>query len=74
MKRLAVIAFLLLVALGTRLDAGPLPAPMSPVARHKTSNFSHYVRGAGQKLPTAAGLESRDRHRTIRLTHAVRGK
>jgi hypothetical protein len=74
MKRLAVTAFLLLAALGTRVDAGPLPKPISPVERHKTSNFTHYVRGAGQKLPAAIGLESRDRYRTVRQTHAVRGK
>ena len=74
MKRLTVIAFLLLAGLGSRLDAGPLPKPMSRVAGHTTANFSHYVRGAGQKLPAASGLESRDRHRTLQQSHAVRGK
>jgi hypothetical protein len=74
MKRLAVTAFLVVAGLGTVVDAGPLPAPVSPFARHKSSNFTYYVRGAGRRLPTAIGLESRDRYRAIRPTHAVRGK
>jgi len=73
MKRLASVAFLLLVALGAQAHAGPLPKPTSLVDRHKASNVTHYVR-ADQKLPRAVGLESRDRHRTVRQTHYVRGK
>jgi hypothetical protein len=74
MKRLAVTAFLLLAGLGARVDAGSLPQPMSLVQRHKTSNVSHFVAGATQKLPGAASLVSRERDRTARLSHAVRGK
>jgi hypothetical protein len=74
MKRLTSTAFLLLAALGARVDAKSLPQAISQVQRHQSSNVSHYVRGAGQKLPLAIGLESRDRHRTVRQTHAVRGK
>jgi hypothetical protein len=73
-RRLAVTAFVLLAALGTRVDAGPLPKPTSFVERHQSSHVTHYVRGARQKLPVAIGLESSDRHRTVRHTHAVRGK
>ena len=74
MKRLTVTAFLLLAALGARVDAGSLPQPISLVARPSSGNVSHYVRGAGQKLPLAIGVESRDRHRTVRQTHAVRSR
>jgi hypothetical protein len=73
MKRLTVTAFLLLAGLGARVEAGPLPKPMSAIARHRSASVTHYVRGAGQRLPAAIGLESRDRHRDLRPTHAVRG-
>ena len=55
------------------VEAGPLPKPISPVERHRTANFTHYVRGAGQ---TAAGGDSAwspaTGTATIRQTHAVR--
>ena len=72
MRRLAIPAFLLVVALGAQADAGELPNPASLVDRHKSSNFTHAVR-ADQALPDAAGLDSGDRHREVHETHAVRG-
>ena len=69
MRRLAIPAFLLVVALGAQADAGELPNPASLVDRHKSSNFTHAVR-ADQALPEAASLVGR--HTTSNFTHAVR--
>ena len=74
MKRLALTAFVLLAGLGTRVDAGSLPKPASSLARQKPASLTHSVRSPEQKLPPANRLESRDRHRDQRPTHAVRGK
>ena len=74
MKRLTVTAFLVVAALGTLVDAGPLPTPVSPVAAAQDRELHALRPGRGAKLPAAIGLESRDRYRTIRPTHAVRGK
>jgi hypothetical protein len=73
MKRPA-IAFLLLAALGVGVEGGDLPKPISSVQRHKSSNFTPYVRGTRQKLPVPIWVDSNDRHRGTRQTHAVRGK
>lgn len=69
MKRLAIPAFLLVAALGAQANAGPLPKAASLVGRHKTSNFTHYVR-ADQALPGVAPLVGR--HTTSNFTHYVR--
>jgi len=69
MKRLAILAFLVFVALGARVDAGDLPEAASLVGRHATDNFTHFVR-ADQALPEAASLVGR--HATDNFTHFVR--
>jgi hypothetical protein len=74
MKRLAMAVSLLLVALGAQAEPAGLPKPISLVNRHKASNITHFVRGADQKLPKAAGLESRDTQREPRKSHGVREK
>jgi hypothetical protein len=74
MKRSAVAAFLLLAALGVGVEGADLPKPTSMIQRHKTSNFSGYIRGAGPTLPRPVLAGTNDRHRNTWQTHAVRGK
>jgi hypothetical protein len=74
MKRPTVVAVLLFVALGAGVEARDLPTPISPVSRHKTSNFTAYVRGTRRKLPEPIHMGRKDRRRSLRLTHSVRGK
>ena len=73
MKRPA-IACLLLAALGVGVEGGELPKPISSIQRHKSSNFTPYVRGTRQNLPEPIRVDSNDRYRTSRQSHAVRGK
>ena len=71
MKRLAIPACLVFVALGARTGAGErdLPQAASLVGRHTTDNFTHFVR-ADQALPGAASLVGR--HEANNFTHFVR--
>jgi hypothetical protein len=71
MKRLAIAAFLLVVALGAQAEAAELPKATSLVGRHQTSNFTHFVR-ADQGLPEPSSLVGR--HQTSNFAHAVRGE
>jgi hypothetical protein len=70
MRGLAIPAFVFLAALGAQVDAGQAPTSASLVDRHKSSSFTHYVRGE-QGLPQAASLV--DRHKPSSFTHYVRG-
>jgi hypothetical protein len=74
MKSSAAAAFLLLAVLGVGVEGADLPKPISMVQRHRTDNFTGYVRGTGQKLPRPVPVNANDRHRNTWQTHGVRGK
>ncbi len=72
MKTLATAVVVLLFTLGAGLEARDLPKPISAVERQKTFTPTHSVRDPSQKLPGPIRLDSYDRHREVRQTHAVR--
>jgi hypothetical protein len=74
MTRPVTAAFVILAALGAGVEASALPEPVSAIQRSTAANTSHYVRGAGHKLPDPIRVGSNDRHRTSWQTHGVRGK
>lgn len=73
MKRLAAVAVLLLVA-GARVEARPLPKPISLAERQKGVDSTHAVRGDKRRLPDPRRLGVGGPVRPIELTHVVRGK
>ena len=73
MKRLAMAAFLLLVASSAPTEAGSLPKPKSVVDREVAVHTTPYVR-ASRKLPAPIRDESRKSHRDLHQTHYTRGK
>ncbi|HEX9189055.1 MAG TPA: hypothetical protein VGB87_18395 [Vicinamibacteria bacterium] len=73
MKRLAVVAVLLVVA-GARVEAQPLPKPISMAERQKGVDATHAVRGDARKLPTPRRLGVGGPARPVHSTHAVRAR
>jgi len=74
MKWVVAVIVLLFAGLGARLEAKDLPRAASLLDRARPFSQTHYVRGAGQRLPAAMSLVSREKDRPVRLTHGVRGK
>ena len=75
MKRLAAVAFLFVAATAPRAGAGSLPSPISPLGPQRDANPTHYVRGdAHRKLPPPIRLDKGDKHRSLRVSHYVRGR
>jgi hypothetical protein len=73
MKRLAVVAVLLVVA-GARVEAQPLPTPVSMAERQKRVDSTHAVRGDARTLPAPRRLGVGGPSRPYNPTHAVRGR
>jgi hypothetical protein len=74
MKRLAMAVFVLLAATSARTEAGSLPKAKSPNDQEKPTHQTHFVRGAGARLPQPLRDASRKSHRDLHQTHFVRGK